>query len=320
VNATTGEPGSTVRGESFMSEAGDRISTTIGLISTGRSSELEQLTSRLLRLYSRPGLEIVVAFEDPQATEPCERSGEHGVRWIELPARQGIACNRNRVIEAARGGVLVFLDDDCLPRDDWLDRLLEPLEDDSIDAVMGKVVVPPSGLLGDSIAALGYPAGGSTGYSKMFNVDEDGLTDNISTLNCAIRVETLRRFGGFDESMTQGGEDTELAWRMSGQGVKIAYWPAAVVSHPSRSSLRDFCRWFVRRGRAKYQFAARVPAIGGFVGRRIKSYGSILRQHGGEAKILLVVPLLASSVLLQQAGFLYELFASRGKRPEGKRT
>ncbi len=288
-------------------------STTIGVISNNRSMELERLAAHLLELYSHAGIEMVVAFEKEGVAEPREHRDEQGVRWIEIPPGQGLAYNRNRVVDAANGEILVFLDDDCMPEHLWLESLLEPLRDPAVDAVMGKVVVPDSCLLGDSIAALGYPAGGTTGYRKMFNVDEDGLTDNISTLNCAIRTSILKGLGGFDESMTHGGEDTELAWRMARQGLKILYSPAASVVHPPRSGFLDFCRWFFRRGRAKYQFATRVPSVGSFVGRRIKSYGSILAKHGRDKKIVLIVPLLISSIILQQAGFLYEFSSSRRK-------
>jgi GT2 family glycosyltransferase len=278
---------------------------TVGIIARDCIPELQRLVDALLRIAGPAEREIVVAVERPGLDVPVEHGDERGVRWIDLPAHRGIGYNRNRVLEAARGEVLLGIDDDCEPDERWLVDLLEALDDPAVDAAVGSIRIPPAGFVGDSISALGFPAGGGAGYEKMFRVDPDGTTDNIAAGNCALRTSVLREIGGFDESMTWGGEDTELAHRLNIAGKRIRYVPTAEITHPARTSLKAFGRWLYVRGRAKRQFSRKVP-VGGYISHRLGTYGRILADNATDPKIVLIAPLLAWSLVLQQAGFIAE--------------
>jgi GT2 family glycosyltransferase len=285
---------------------------TFGIIASARIPELDRLVAQLLSLAPSGGAEVVVVVEADCAQAPTERAGQHGARWIEVPAHRGFGYNRNQVLGAARGEVLVWADDDCTPQPGWLEGLLGALDDPAIDAAAGVLRIPPSGFVGDSISALGFPAGGNAGYATMFTVRPDGTTDNLPSGNSAIRLSVLREMGGYDESMTFGGEDTELSHRLVQAGKRIAFVEGAVLEHPARTSYLEFARWSFRRGRAKKQFARKVP-IGGYVGKRLGSFGKILNANARSAKIVLIVPLLATNLLFQWLGYLAETIRpSRG--------
>jgi len=290
------------------------------VVTRGMTAEVHALASRLGELLAavRSDVlagEILIIAENRQVTEVAPR--EHvsdDIALVSIPAARGLGYNRNRALEAASGDVVVFVDDDCWPADTWLHELLAPLDDPTIHAVMGNVHIRPSTFLGDSISALGFPAGGSTGFAVMFPVDEEGFTTHISTLNCALRDETFATVGRFDESLVFGGEDGELSHRISSAGLRVKFQPTALVEHDARSSLSEFSRWFFRRGRAACQYSRRVPA-GGTIGRRLVSYKTILWLHRRDPKLVAIVPLLGASIVLQQAGFAWEYVA--GKGPQG---
>ena len=278
------------------------------VIAKQRIPELDRLITHVLALPKDRVAELVVAVESADTDTPRESTDDAGVRWIEVPAGRGLAYNRNRVIEAARGDVLVWTDDDCMPQPGWLESLLSALDTPSISAAAGTILIPPAGYVGDSISALGFPAGGSAGYATMFPVHEDGTTDNLPSGNCAIRADVVRELGGFDESMTLGGEDTEFSYRLRQAGHRVRYCPDATVVHPARTSVVEFCSWSYRRGRAKRQFSRKVP-VGGYVGNRFASYGRILKMNATSPKIVLVAPLLGLNLVLQLAGFAAETVA-----------
>lgn len=288
---------------------------SVGIVARRRIPELDRLVDALLLIDGPPAREIVVGVETPGASEPTETRDERGVRWIALPARRGIAYNRNRVLDAVRGGILLGIDDDCEPDAAWMTSMLGALEDPRADAVVGEIAIPPAGFLGDSISALGLPAGGAAGFSTMFYVAPDCTTSNLSAGNCAVRTDVLRELGGYDESMTYGGEDTELAYRLGRAGRRIVHASSAVIVHPARTSLREFVRWSFVRGRAKRQFSRKVP-IAGFVRERLVSFGSILKSNAADPKILLVVPLLTANIALQWTGFVIETL-SPTRAPRG---
>jgi len=280
---------------------------SFAIVTRGMSPGVERLVQRLRELSAHlDGAEVVVVAEDRSLSEPASRVDLGDRAWlIRIPAARGLGYNRNRAIEGTLGDRLVFVDDDCWPLDDWSSELLAPFADAGVDAVMGEVRIRPSSYLGDSISALGFPGGGSAGFAVMFGVDEKGRTRHISTLNCAIRRSVFDRVGGFDETMTAGGEDGELSYRISEAGLTIQHCPTAVVEHEARSDLFGFAGWFFKRGRAAYQFSRRAPA-GPVVRRRLESYRRIIRQNRTDPKIFAIVPLLVASVVLQQVGFVWE--------------
>ncbi|NTU71474.1 MAG: glycosyltransferase [Coriobacteriia bacterium] len=293
----------------------DSPAVTFGIIARAHIPELDRLVDRLLAIEGPADREIVVGVEDASADSVTENVDGRGVRWLSLPAHRGIPYNRNRVLEAASGRVLIGVDDDCEPKDGWLVGLLGALDDPTVSAAVGDIEIPPSGLIGDSISALGFPAGGSAGYATMFPVDADGTTHNIAAGNWATRTAVIRELGGFDESLTWGGEDTDLAFRYGNAGKRIVFVPTAVIVHPARTSLSQFSRWLYVRGRAKAQFSRRVP-VSGFVANRLASFGRILKQHLKDPKLLLIAVLLVASVGIQWVGFVAEqLSPTDGTRP-----
>ncbi len=63
-------------------------------------------------------IEIVVAIDGDESGVYEPLGGPENVRLLHLP-RRGIAAARNAAIEAARGDVLLFTNDDTYPAHDW---------------------------------------------------------------------------------------------------------------------------------------------------------------------------------------------------------
>jgi O-antigen biosynthesis protein len=290
---------------------------SIGIIARERIPELDRLVDQMLAIEGPRPREVIVGLETPGATAPTETRDGRGVRWIALPPGRGIAYNRNRVLEAVRGEILVGIDDDCQPKPDWLLGLCAALGDPDVHGAIGEIELPPAGFVGDSISALGLPAGGNEGYANMFRVDADGTTYNIACGNSALRTATVRELGGFDESLSWGGEDTELAERFIAAQKRLVFTPDAVIVHPARASLRGFARWMFVRGRAKRQFARRTKTaqVGGLARARLASYAGIVKRHKTDPELVLIVPLIGASLIIQWTGFIAEwLFPRRSPR------
>ena len=131
--------------------------------------------------------------------------------------RDGPATARNRGWRQARGEIVAFTDDDCIPDDDWLAQGLRAFHE-GVDALCGRIVMP-------------IPAR-PTDYER----DAQGLERaEFVTANCFVRKTVLERLGGFDESFRLAWrEDSDLHFRLLGCGARLARAPAAVVVHPVR--------------------------------------------------------------------------------------
>ena len=141
---------------------------------------------------------------------------------------RGPAVGRTLGWRSATAPVIAFTDDDCVPTDDWLTAGLAVLE--HADIVVGRTRPNP-----DQVDRLGP-------YSRTLSVSE---TRFFQTCNAFYRRADLERHGGFDEDFDRpGGEDTDLALRVLGDGHRVdAFADEALVYHDiSESRLRDALR------------------------------------------------------------------------------
>jgi GT2 family glycosyltransferase len=137
----------------------------------------------------------------------------------------GPAAARNRGWRSARGAVVCFTDDDCLPQSRWLATLVAGMG--GADLAQGRTLPNP-----DQRDRWGP-------FSHTVEVlTEAGFYE---TCNMAYERSWLDVTGGFDEDFRfPYGEDTDLAWRAKEKGAAIAFVPEAIVYHEIGDS--DFLR------------------------------------------------------------------------------
>lgn len=227
-------------------------------------------------------------------------------RLIRMAQNRGPAHCRNVGARNASGRILVFIDSDCRASKDWLETIDRNFSKNDAEALMGKLVLMPSTYLGDSISALGFPAGGAIGFEKIWKVDSKGYTHSLSTCNCAVKRDVFDRVGGFDASFPYaGGEDSLLAYCLKKNEFRIKYCPDVVVFHKARDSFSGFLRWQFRRGISSFIFSTKVSDKKSYVGLRIWSTRNILRHYVNDRKFPLIVGLLGTGLLAQTVGFCY---------------
>jgi glycosyltransferase involved in cell wall biosynthesis len=166
--------------------------------------------------------EVIVA--DDAANEATRRQVEAWaarcavpIRYMAVTATRGPAGARNAGWRSARGEIIAFTDDDCVPDPGWLTAGATACSADA-DAATGRVVVP---LPQDP-----------TDYQR----NEAGLEGaRFVTANCFVRRAALETIGGFDERFTAAWrEDSDLHFNLLKAGRRIVSAPGAVVLHPVR--------------------------------------------------------------------------------------
>ncbi|AEB11013.1 glycosyltransferase family 2 protein [Marinithermus hydrothermalis] len=136
------------------------------------------------------------------------------LKVLETPGK-GPAYARNRGAEAARGRVLVFSDDDAIPRPAWL-RAHRQAHRAPRTVAVGRLVLPPA-LKGSGAAELAGPP-----------VFWWNATGNNTSLSRALFQEV----GGYDEGFDgYGGEDPDLGYRLLRAGARFVFVPRAEAIH-----------------------------------------------------------------------------------------
>ena len=163
-------------------------------------------------------------------------------------ANAGPAAARNRGAIEARGTILVFTDDDCVPMPGWLDAMLAPFDDPEVVGTKGIYRTRQR-----SLAARFVQIEYEDKYRRMAGLDN---IDFIDTYSAAFVRERFLEMGGYDTSFPVAcAEDVELSYRMSARHWKMKFVPEAVVYHTHPDT-------FAKYYRKKYKFAFwRVLAV-----------------------------------------------------------
>lgn len=228
------------------------------------------------------GFEIVLV-DNGSADGTAEMAGGRfpGVRLILNDKNRGVAPARNQALEAARGKVLVILDDDTVPRPGSLARLAGVLEARPDAAIAGPRL---EGAGGDLQLSCRHFHNGLTPFLRRLGFAERGRmlrgylladwdhasrreVDHVIGACQAFGRAAYEKLGKLDERMFYGWEDTDYCVRARRAGLKVLYAPEAVVVHRERrlTRSRPFGRNALEFLKSMLIFFAKYP--GGLFGR-----------------------------------------------------
>jgi O-antigen biosynthesis protein len=190
----------------------------------------------LLGAGGRRTFEVIVVDDASEDATAEVLAQIPAVRHLRAPRNQGFVHSCNLGAQRASGDVLVFLNNDTLPQEGWLDALLDTLRDHPEAALAGAKLVYPDGRLQEaggivwqSGAAWNYGRGGDR-HRPEFNYLRS--VDYCSGAALAVRAELFRQAGGFDVTLAPGyGEDVDLALRLRDSGWTVLYQPLSEVVH-----------------------------------------------------------------------------------------
>jgi glucosyl-dolichyl phosphate glucuronosyltransferase len=200
------------------------VSSSLIIITLDRAVLIQRTLEGLTR-QTRPMEEIVIIDNGPTAdTERAVRSFETRlpVRYVAEPER-GYGKARNRGLAEAHGGVIYFLDDDCVPEPDWAEVLWQAVAGGAADLASGSRAPGQPGLA----ARLEYLSTDGPVLSPRLAA---GPARHLSTSNLILRREVVDQVGCFDATLTMC-EDRDFTTRARKLGFRLLYEPRARVTH-----------------------------------------------------------------------------------------
>ena len=164
------------------------------------------------------------------------RERDPRVHSLRQPENRGFVSACNAGAAAATGEVLVFLNNDTLPRPGWLLPLLATLEKDGAGAVGGKLLYP-DGTLQEAGGVI-FDDGDGCNFGKGDAAPDYPLFDHVREVDycsgalLATPRALFSRLGGFDAAYAPAYyEDADYAFRLRQNGYRVFYQPASVVVH-----------------------------------------------------------------------------------------
>ncbi|MBP7828582.1 MAG: glycosyltransferase [Kiritimatiellae bacterium] len=279
---------------------GRRLSILIVAFNEARN--LPRLHAAIARLRRPPGMDIETVVVDGGSRDgTVEAARALGFdRVIEAPGASIPAC-RNRALKESAGDWVAFLDADCEPAADWLERAAPFLEQEA-RVVLGWPVEPPEPMTWVQAAwhfhwqhknrVVEDSPGGPVVRREAFRL--------ITTRNMYLARSAADQLNGFDERLATG-EDTDFAFRAYLAGLPVLGVPALrVMHHGEPATLKDFYRqqlWHANR--LSY---ARISGSGQAAGGNAPRFARLFA-----AALLLLALAVPAGLFWHPAGWLLAL-------------
>jgi len=258
----------------LQADGGPLPLVTVAVCTRNRAGDLKTCLDAIFRL-DYPNLEVLVVDNAPSddATERLVRGSYPQARYAR-EERPGLDWARNRAIAEARGEILAFTDDDVAVDPGWVSAIVGAFGEPGTMAVTGLTV--PYEMETEAQVLFERYGGFGRGYRRKWWRIPDGEAAPTEQLmrhlgggqygagaNMAYRTSVFGEVGPFDPALdvgtvTSGGGDTEVFFRVLKAGHTLVYEPGALVRHRHRREYSRLHKQLADNSIGLYSYLARV--------------------------------------------------------------
>jgi cellulose synthase/poly-beta-1,6-N-acetylglucosamine synthase-like glycosyltransferase len=210
----------------------DDLLPKVSVVITSRNNEetIGECVKSIVQLdYPTGNLEILLI--DANSTDKTAQiAADSGAKVISLSGNAPAAYNY--ALKVANFDILAFVDSDAKVERDWLKKLVPHLDEPKTAGVSGNIETWNSE--NPWARSIGYDI--KTRYARISE-----FTGRVATMNLLLKRSVLEELGGFDEKFPSQ-YDTELGFRLSQKGYRIAFERNAVCYHFNRPTLSAYWR------------------------------------------------------------------------------
>ncbi|MCO5187556.1 MAG: glycosyltransferase [Anaerolineae bacterium] len=245
---------------------------TVAVCTRNRSASLRHCLNALRRL-DYPHLDILVVDNAPvdDATKALLSAEFPEMRYICEPI-PGLNWARNQAISEAYGEIIAFTDDDVIVDPGWVRAVARLFRDDADVAAVTGLVLPlelqtEAQQLFEAYGGFGrgYRREWTRGYRFLsgFNGRYFVGSGRFGTgANMAFRTAIFQEIGYFDPALdvgtlTNGGGDLDMFFRVVHEGLTLVYEPQAIVRHRHRQTYGELHTQITNNGIGFYAHIVR---------------------------------------------------------------
>lgn len=212
---------------------------------------------------------------------------------------KGPAAARNTGIRAAMGDIILFLDDDSLPTQNWLEATTDAWDKyPGFDGIGGYVKKDDE----DSICCRA-----NTDFFNWYLQFSSRKKDTIflATCNAGYKKDALMKIGNFDESFKMAsGEDRDLNIKLIKSGMSLRLEESILVYHDKDLTFRSFLKKNYNYGKSAKTIYNRYPQHNRMSRRDYTAlFTSILDNYKSAGERVSAFLLLAFSQVMTVAGY-----------------
>jgi len=235
----------------YSSNQQPRHTVSLIVCTRNRADKLPQMLHSLLALNVPPQAKIEFIVVDngsidrtPQLLALAETMFDGRLRCTSAPT-PGLGHARNVGLAEASGAILAFVDDDVIPRQDWLETICREFTADAGLALLSGQVQLRN--------PLDLPLAIRTSTARRHFASVADSFSLLAGCHFAVRREFAERAGGFDSALGAGTpfpvEDADFFYRVWRAGGKLVYEPSLFAWHDhgrrSPADLRAIVRGYI---------------------------------------------------------------------------
>ncbi len=221
-------------GSEDMNGPAGAIAVSVCVCTANRANELTFALESLARLRMPPGRAVEFIIVDNASTDATPEVLNAAAAWFPFPLVvlqepvRGSSSAHNCALRHARGEVIAWTDDDCVPAEDWIERILAHFDEDpALDLLTGRV---------ELYDPTHYPITVNTSLEPAILDEMRAYANFVIGCNLAFRRSLIDRIGVYDPRFGAGAplraaEDSDFAFRALRQGCRISYAPDVLLYH-----------------------------------------------------------------------------------------
>lgn len=200
--------------------------------------------------------ELIIVPNDPSANEWSDGR----IKFV-ASGRVGPAAKRDLAAEFALGLILVFLDDDSYPDENFLSNAHKYFSDEIVTAIGGPGITPPHDSFWQKVSGAVFLSKYSGGAPERYiSRGASHYVDDWPSVNLMVLKKDFVKVGGF-KSPYWPGEDTKLCLDLitTDEKKKIVYAPDVIVWHHRRAGIYQHLKQIGAYGLHRGYFVKRYP-------------------------------------------------------------
>jgi cellulose synthase/poly-beta-1,6-N-acetylglucosamine synthase-like glycosyltransferase len=210
---------------------------SIIVASYNNQETIRQCLESILALDYPAGSFEIIVMDGCSKDETVELAQKYPVKVISI--RLNCPAAYNYAMKIVSNPILGFIDSDAKVEQNWLRLLVPHLKEPQVAGVSGSI----------DTWNKDNPWAKSIGYEIRNRYSRIGkYTGRIATMNLLLKKTVIEEAGGWDENLPSQ-YDTDLGFRVSSRGYRIAYEPKAVCYHFNRPTLRKYYRQQLQYGK-----------------------------------------------------------------------
>ncbi len=250
-----------------MTSPGVRPSVIICCYTLERLQDIREAVLSTLA-QSVPPHQVIVAVDHNTALfQMLPQDLPAGVEVVLNDGARGVSETRNVGMRASSGDVVVYLDDDAVAQEGWLENLVQPFSDPTVAAVGGSAI--PQWLVGKRPRWFPEELDWVVGCTFKGMPTNGNFVRNPIGCSMAFRKDILEQVGAWDIGLggdgqsNKDGEETELSLRIANliPGARIYYARNSIAFHKV-PAWRTNLSWTVKRSFSMGASKAKVSGAG----------------------------------------------------------